>query len=87
MLCLKYIITKHDTLRLLYLLAGVGRPAPGSGHDVRSQDVNLDLHWQEAHFGCTTGFGGCNMAMDRRSTEKQAPAGELAGFTALENSG
>jgi hypothetical protein len=59
------------------------RRAPGSGHDVRSPNVNLDL--PEAHYGYTTGFGGCNMAMDRRPTEKQAPAGELAGFTALKH--
>jgi hypothetical protein len=77
--CMGYIVTRHDTLDLRYLLSG-GR-APGSGHDVSSPDVNLDL--PDAHFGCTTGFGGCNMAMDRRPTKKQAPAGELAGFTAL----
>jgi hypothetical protein len=55
--------------------------APGSGHDVSSQDVNLDL--PDAHFCCTTGFEGCNVAMDRRPTEKQALAGDFAGFTAL----
>jgi hypothetical protein len=51
------------------------RSAPGSGHDVTGQD--LDLNFQDTHFGCGTGLRMSNVAMDRR------PTGELAGFTAL----
>ena len=57
------------------------RSAPRSGHDVAGPDINLDF--PEAHVGCETLLGSCHVALDLRPTEKQAPAGELAGFTTL----
>ncbi len=57
------------------------RLAPGSGHDVTGLD--FDLNFLDTHFGCGTWLRLQGVAMDRRLTEKQAPAGELAGFTAL----
>ena len=57
------------------------RSAPGSGHDVTGPE--LDLNFPNTHFGCGTGLRMSNVAMDRRPTEEQAPAGELACFTAL----
>ena len=57
------------------------RRAPGSGHDVTGPD--LDLNFPDTHFGCGTGLRLRDVAMNSRPTEKQAPAGELAGFTAL----
>ena len=59
------------------------RRATGSGHDVTGPYINLNF--QDAHFGCRTGLISCYVAMDSRPTEKQAPAGELAGFTAPEH--
>ncbi len=57
------------------------RSAPGSCHDVTGPE--LDLNFPNTHFGCGTGLRMSNVAMDRRPTEEQAPAGELAYFTAL----
>ena len=34
-------------------------------------------------FGCTALLGSSDVAQDRRPTEKQAPTGKLAGFSAL----
>ena len=67
-----------------WLMSDVGRgssAAPRSGHDVTGQDINLDF--SDAHFGCTARLGSRDMAPDRCPTEKQAPAGQLAGFSAL----
>ena len=57
------------------------RRAPGPGHDVTGPDV--DLNFPDTHSSCGTGLRMTDVAMDSRPTEKQAPAGELAGFTAL----
>jgi hypothetical protein len=57
--------------------------APGSGQDVRVTGPDIDLNFPDTHVGCGTGPQSCDVAMDRRPTEEQAPAGELAGFTAL----
>jgi hypothetical protein len=68
----------------LWLVSDVrrgSRSAPGSGHDVTGPE--LDLNFPNTHFGCGTGLRMSNVAMDRRPTEEQAPAGELACFTAL----
>ena len=67
-------------------MSDVGRgssAAARSSHDVIGPDIDLNI--PDAHFGCGTGLRSCNVAMNRRPTEKQAPAGELAGFTALEH--
>ena len=56
------------------------RAAPSSGHDVTGPDINLDL---QAQFGCTARLGSSDVEQDRSPTEKQAPAGQLAGFSAL----
>ncbi len=53
----------------------------GSGLDVTGPD--FDLNFPDTHFGCGTGLRLPDVAMDRRPTEKKAPAGELTGFTAL----
>ena len=73
--------TTHGTF---WLMSDVGRgssAAPRSGHDVTGPDINLDF--SDAHFGCTARLGSRDMAPDRCPTEKQAPAGQLAGFGAL----
>jgi hypothetical protein len=57
------------------------RSAPRSGHDVTGPDINLDF--PDSQVGGETGLGSCHVAPDRRPTEKQALAGELARFTAL----
>ena len=57
------------------------RAATRSGHDVTGPDINLDF--PDAKLSCTARLGSCNVAPDRRPTEKQAPAGKLAGFGAL----
>ena len=57
------------------------RAAPRSGHGVTGQDINLDF--SDAQFGCTAQLGSSDVAQDRRPTEKQAPTGQLAGFSAL----
>ena len=59
------------------------RAAPRSGHDVTGPDIHLDF--PDAQFGCTgtARLGSSDVAPDRRATEKQAPAGQLAGFGAL----
>jgi hypothetical protein len=57
--------------------------APGSGQDVRVTGPDIDLNFPDTHVGCGTGPQSCDVAMDRRPTEEQAPAGELACFTAL----
>ena len=57
------------------------RAAPRSGHGVTGQDINLDF--SDAQFGCTALLGSSDVAQDRRPTEKQAPTGQLAGFSAL----
>ncbi len=65
-------------------MSDVGRgshAASRSGHDVTGLDINLDF--LEAQFGCTARLGSSNMAQDRSQTEKQAPAGQLAGLGAL----
>ena len=67
-----------------WLMSDVGRgsrAAPRPGHDVTGLDINLDF--SDAQFGCTTRLGSSDVALDRRPTEKQAPAGQLAGFGAL----
>jgi hypothetical protein len=74
-------LASHGTC---WLVSDVGRgssSAPGSGHDVTGPGINLNF--PEAHCSCGTGLRLRDVAMDRRQTEKQAPAGELAGFTAL----
>ena len=63
-----------------WLMSDVGR---GSRAAPRS---NINLDFPEAQFGCTAVtalLGSSNMAQDRSPTEKQAPAGQLAGFSAL----
>ncbi len=55
--------------------------APGSGHDITGSDITLNF--LDAQRSCRTGLRSSNVAADRRPTEKQAPAGELADFTAL----
>ena len=57
------------------------RAATRSGHDVTGPDINLDF--PAAQFGCTARLGSSDVAPDRCPTEKQAPAGQLAGFGAL----
>ncbi len=57
------------------------RAATRSGHDVTGPDINLDF--PDAKLGRTARLGSSDVAPDRRPTEKQAPAGELAGFGAL----
>ena len=57
------------------------RTATRSGHDVTGLDINLDF--PDAKLSYTARLGSCNVAPDRRPTEKQAPAGNLAGFSAL----
>ena len=57
------------------------RAATRSGHDITGPDINLDF--PDAKLGCTTRLGSCDVALDRLPTEKQAPAGKLAGFGAL----
>ncbi len=84
---------KHDlnTLRktfpthgTVWLMSDVGRRSSAAarpGHAVTGPDINLDF--PDAKLGCTTLLGSCNVAPDRRPTEKQVPAGKLAGFSAL----
>ena len=60
--------------------AGPAAP-PRSCHDITGPDINLDF--QEAQLGCEALLGSHQVAPDRRPTEKQAPAGELACFHAL----
>ena len=59
------------------------RAAPHSGHGVTGQDINLNLDFSDAQFGCTALLGSSDVAQDRHPTEKQAPTGQLAGFSAL----
>ena len=61
--------------------AGGSCAAPRSCHDVTGPDINLDF--PEAQFRCTARLGSSDVAQDRSPTEKQAPAGQLAGFGAL----
>jgi hypothetical protein len=71
----------HGTV---WLMSDVGRgssAATRTGHDVTCPDINLEL--PDAKIGCTAWLGSCDVAPDRRSTEKQAPAGKLAGVGAL----
>ncbi len=82
----RYIDTQFYTRVAPYLLAGVGRPAriqprPRLRPGVTGPDI--DLNFPDTHFGSGTGPRSCNVAMDRRLTEEQAPAGELAGCAAL----
>ena len=69
------------TFWLVSDVRGGSRAAPRSGHYVTGPDLNSDF--SETHFCCTARLGSCNVAPDRRPTEKQAPAGELSGFAAL----
>ena len=71
----------HGTFWLMSDVGRGSRAAPGSGHDVAGLDINLDFPY--AQFGCTARLGSSDVAPDRRPTEKQAPAGQLAGFGAL----
>ena len=73
----------HGTFWLMSDVGRGSRVAPHSGHDVTGQDINLDFPDSEAQFGCTALLGSSDVAPDRRLTEKQAPAGQLAGFGAL----
>ena len=57
------------------------RAATRSGHDVTGTDINLNF--PDSKFGSTARLGSSDVAPDRRPTEKQAPAGKLAGFGAL----
>ena len=71
-----------------YLLIDVGRRArvprrPRSGHDVTGPDINLNFPDANLKFRCLARLGSSDVAPDRRPTEKQAPAGKLAGFGAL----
>ena len=71
----------HGTV---WLMSDVGRgssAATRTGHDVTCPDINLEL--PDAKIGCTARLGSCDVAPDRSSTEKQAPAGKLAGVGAL----
>ncbi len=53
-----------------------------SGHDVvTGPDINFDF--PDAKLGCMARLGSSDVAQDHRPTEKQAPAGKLAGFSAL----
>ena len=74
-------LVTHSTF---WLMSDAGRgshAATRSGHDVTGPHINLDF--SDAKFGCTTRLGGRDVALDRRPTEKQAPAGQMAGFGAL----
>ena len=71
----------HGTFWLMSDVGCGSRTTPRSGHDVTGQDINLDFPY--AQFGCTARLGSSYVAPDRRPTEKQAPAGQLAGFGAL----
>jgi hypothetical protein len=72
--CTFWLVSRSDDRR------GSSR-APGSGQDVTGPDI--DLNFQDTHFGSGTGPRSCYVAMDRCPTEEQAPAGELAGCAAL----
>ena len=74
-------LASHGTFWLVSDVQRGSSRASGSGQDVTGPDI--DLNFPDTHFGSGTGPRSCNVAMDRRPTEEQAPAGELAGFTAL----
>jgi hypothetical protein len=80
----RYIITTLTLHGICWLVLDVRRGSNSAscpGHDVTGQDI--DLNFPDAHLGCGTGLQSTDVAMDCRPTEKQAPGGELAGFTAL----
>ncbi len=85
----RYIYNMQDTQWLathgtFWLVSDVRRGSSRSnctGHDVTGLDINLDF--QEAQIGCEARLGSCQVVPDHSLTEKQAPAGELAGFSAL----
>jgi hypothetical protein len=61
-------LASHGTCWLVSdVLRGSSR-APGSGHDVTGQDI--DLNFPDAHPGCGTGLQSTDVAMDGRPTEK-----------------
>ena len=71
----------HGTFWLVSDVRRGSSRAPGSDQDVTGPDI--DLNFPDTHFGSGTGPRSCDVAMDRRPTEEQAPAGELAGCAAL----
>ena len=71
----------HGTFWLMSDVGRGSRAARCSGPDVTGPDINLDF--PEAQFGCTARLQSRNVAQDRSQTEKQAQAGQLAGFSAL----
>ena len=74
-------LVSHVTFWLVPDVRRGSRRAPGPGHDVTGPDI--DWNFLNTQFRCGAGLRMSDVAMDRRPTEKQAPAGELAGFTAL----
>ena len=74
-------LVTHGTFWLMSDVGRGSRAATRSGHDVTGPDINLDF--PDAQFDCTARLGSSDVAPDRRPTEKQAPAGKLAGFGAL----
>ena len=72
------------TCGTLWLVSDIlrgSRCAPRSSHDVTGQDINLEF--PDAKLRCTARLGSCDVQPDRRPTERQAPAGKLAGVGAL----
>ena len=76
-----HTVVSHGTFGLVPDVLRGSRRAPSPGHDVTGPDI--DLNFPDTQFRCGAGLRMSDVAMDRRPTEKQAPAGELAGFTAL----
>jgi len=73
----------HGTFWLMSDVGRGSRAATRSGHDVRVTGPDINLDFPDAQFDCTARLGSSDVAPDRRPTEKQAPAGKLAGFGAL----
>ena len=72
------------TLHIMAALAADIATAPVMTLTGTGTGPDIDLNFPDTHFGSGTGPRlSCYVAMDRRPTEEQALAGELAGFTAL----